>query len=479
MRSERWSIWSAAVCAVLVILTVGCGAASGGGDGGGGDGGPQLPDTAAVAPDAGAGSPDAGAVSPDGGPGPADAAGDAPGSGGARGAVSPSHLEFGPCLVPRRAALPLLILSTGTEPLEVTSVAFAEGSSAEFTVDGPPLPLVIPPNGSHVIEVAYTPERTNEVDDVTGQPLLDTGTLVLLTNTPEGRIEVPVDGYGVLCDGPVAVITVDEGEAVIPQTNLHLDGSRSYALVGEIRRWEWRVDQPAGSASVFIPSPTFPEPTFEGNVEGTYRFYLDVWDEEDQKSCEPATYEVVVHPDEAILVELLWTTPGDPDETDTGPFAGTDVDLHLLHPDAPADPAAPDHDGDGAPDPYFDPLGDCWSGNPRPDWGTPGDESDDPRLGRDDTDGAGPESVGINVPENGETYEVAVHYPDDHGFGASFATVRVYIYHVLVFELRDVRVLAGDLWCVAFIDWPSGQVSLCEAAEGGYRITSDYPAPAL
>jgi hypothetical protein len=92
------------------------------------------------------------------------------------------------------------------------------------------------------------------------------------------------------------------------------------------------VKQPVGSQSVFLPSFLAADPTFEVNVAGTYEFQLDVWDQNDQKSLTSAFVTVAVIPDEAIHVELLWTTEGDPDQTDAGPEAGVDLDLHFAHP---------------------------------------------------------------------------------------------------------------------------------------------------
>jgi len=322
--------------------------------------------------------------------------------------------------------------------------------------------------------VTYTPAVIGDVDEETGQPVLDEGTLVIRGDWAEGSLQVPVSGHAVSgCDDPFAVIQVEEGDEVIPGTTLHLRGDQSLAMVGGIVRWDWRVDQPTGAQGVFLPSPAFPNPTFVVDVAGTYGFRLDVWSEEGVQSCEPATYEVVVIPDTAIHVELLWTTPGDPDETDG---AAADLDLHLVNPHAPVDPAAPDHDGDGAPDPYFDPTCDCWAGDPNPDWGTAGAEFDDDPHWYDGIDG---EYVTLDVPENGVEYHVAVHYRDDHDLGAAYATIRIYILQMLAFQLEDVPLAEGDLWCVAFVDWPSGHVSPCYAEpQGGYRITADYPAPA-
>ena len=102
---------------------------------------------------------------------------------------------------------------------------------------------------------------------------------------------------------------------------------------------------------------------------------------------------------------------------------------------------------------------------------------DDPGLDRDDTDGAGPENVNLNIPEEGLTYRVGVHYWNDHGFGPSLATVRVYIYTSLVFSVTDVELVNHDLWEVAEIKWPSGQVDPVLGANGSYKIIPNYQHP--
>ncbi|MBN1346080.1 MAG: hypothetical protein JXQ73_25560 [Phycisphaerae bacterium] len=163
----------------------------------------------------------------------------------------------------------------------------------------------------------------------------------------------------------------------------------------------------------------------------------------------------------------------DPNETDIGPFAGADMDLHFMHPSAPGSATAPDLDRDGLPDPYFDQPYDCYWFNPHPDWGILGG-ANDPSLDRDDTDGVGPENVNLDAPESGKSYRVAVHYWDDHGHGNSTATVRIYVDGRLVYEAAGVSLTKYDLWCVAYIDWPSGEVRPCEAVGGGPKITPSY-----
>ena len=190
-------------------------------------------------------------------------------------------------------------------------------------------------------------------------------------------------------------------------------------------------------------------------------------------SCTPAEYAVVVIPDEAIHIELFWNTPNDPDETDEGPDAGTDLDLHFLHPWA----SGPDVDEDGEPDGWFDIPFDCFWFNSHPNWASfdPAID-DDPGLDRDDTDGAGPENLNLNIPED-VTYRVGVHYWNDHGYGASFATVRVYIYADLVFELPGIELVNTDMWEVCTIDWDSGAIEPILDGEGNYKITPNYQNP--
>ncbi len=273
-------------------------------------------------------------------------------------------------------------------------------------------------------------------------------------------------------DCPSAVIKCPEGEEVIPQTILHLFGDDSYAANGTIQKWEWAVQQPNSSQSVFVPSHTFPNPIFETNVAGIYTFYLTVYDQTDTPSCFPAVHEVVVIPDEVLHIELSWHTPDDLDETDTGPEAGSDLDLHFTHPWA----AGPDLDGDGVADGWFDIPFDCFWFNAHPNWGSydPG-INDDPGLDRDDTDGAGPENINLDIPEDA-TYRVGIHYWNDHGYGAAFATVRIYIYGQLVFESPETFLVDSDMWEVCTIEWPSGKVEVV-TSDGDLKITPEYHNP--
>jgi hypothetical protein len=101
---------------------------------------------------------------------------------------------------------------------------------------------------------------------------------------------------------------------------------------------------------------------------------------------------------------------------------------------------------------------------------------DDPGLDRDDTDGAGPENLNFNIPEN-TIYRVGVHYWADHEYGPSFATLRVYIYSELVWEQKVLSMNKHDMWDAVRIEWPEATVSEVKAADGGKKITSNYQNP--
>ncbi len=394
-------------------------------------------------------------------------------------AVNPQAITFGGTQTGTDALRPIEISACGEAPLTVSRLRISEDSAADFSVvevDGAPTPdspVLIPIGDSRTYQIRYTPDTENPVD-LNGSPIPDLGTLIIENDSLLGDVEVPLSGIGMLKPCPTAIIQIAEGHEVIPQTPLHLYGDQSYATSGSIAKWEWTVEQPLGSQSVLVPSMGFPNPTFEPNVVGLYTFHLTVWDENGVPSCEPAKAEVIVISDWAIHVELLWHTPEDPDETDEGPEAGSDLDLHFVHPWA----GGPDVDGDGQPDGWFDQPFDCFWFNAHPEWGSfdPAVE-DNPGLDRDDTDGAGPENINLRLPED-VLYRVGVHYWDDHGYGASYATVRIYLFSQLVFEVSDVKLGHLDMWEVATIEWPSGKVKLVtEFNETQYKITPGYMSP--
>lgn len=403
--------------------------------------------------------------------------------------VEPRKVSFGAKLVGTIATVDMLVKSCGTEPLQIRQITLSPDSSADFDLplDGPgglPMgapspaaPIIVPVNGSISIPVTFVPDEVN-ARDPDGVAIPDEGLVLIDSNAFEAQVEVELTGVGadVIC--PTAVIAVEEGEEVIPQTVLHLDGTQSVAAAGAIKGWFWTVTQPDGSQETFLPSPTDPEPQLQANVVGLYTFKLDVFDENNLKSCEPAIYQVLVQPDQAIHVELTWVTPGDEDETDVGEGAGSDMDLHFTHPNA----TGPDLDNNGEPDPWFDETWDVFWYNPKPNWATfDPNADDDPSLDRDDTDGAGPENLNLGVPELSGVlelptrYRIGVHYWDADGFGDATATVRVFTYATEIFS-GSMELTEKDMWCVGEILWPDAVVEDCPASTPPH-VVSDYVNP--
>ena len=307
-----------------------------------------------------------------------------------------------------------------------------------------------------------------------------------------GAIKVPMTGLAGSGDCPTGVITVAEGDTVTPQTVLHLDGTQSFAAGASIKTYKWSVVQPKGSVSTFTPNTTAPKVVFTPNVAGDYTFQLTVTDADGKNSCAPGIKVVHVLPDQAIHVELLWNTPADKDQTDEGPDAGADMDLHFAHPYA----TMTDADKDGLADPWFSDAYDCYwytcatSAGKDLEWGSYDPNVDDnPHLDRDDTDGGGPENMNLTLPQDEKTYAVGVHYFKDHGFGASTATVKIYIFGELMWEKTSTSMLPGDFWYAAQVAWPNTEIcsvtspgpSTCQGGQPGNTlfITPKYPTPPL
>jgi hypothetical protein len=160
---------------------------------------------------------------------------------------------------------------------------------------------------------------------------------------------------------------------------------------------------------------------------------------------------------EGLRAVLVWVTPGDPDPKDRGPEAGSDMDLHLLHPFGVD---------------FFDIPFDTYWYNANPQWGDIDEPIDDPSLSLDDYDSLGPEKIVLPLPEEGLEYTLGVHYWSDHGFGPSSAQVQISIFGELVYESALVELVSGELWEVGTIQWPTGAVVPFTEADGGPLVRS-------
>jgi len=410
--------------------------------------------------------------------------------------VPADKLVFGVVKTHNKTSRDVGLVNCGGEDLVVQSVQLAAGpdashfeldfakTSAEFPTVGatgpePGKPLVIAANKDALVSLVYAPTQPSAGDPVTGA--LDphvTQVLIQANTLPTGQ-SLPAEGTSVVVTCPTAKVLVKEGDVVLPGTVLHLQGDTSEGVAGgPLTKYKWSVKQPAGSSSVFAPAPSLPNPTFTSQAAGEYEFCLDVWSNvagSSTKSCAPACAKVLVLPDAAIYVEALWDTPADPDQSDVGLAAGSDMDLHFAH----ALAAEKDTDCDGKPDPWFSQVYDTWWFNKKPNWASAvAGADDDPFMSRDDTDGAGPEVISLAQPEgtagSPASYSLGVHYWNDHGFGSSFATINVYIAGVLAVQIDKVKMDVLDMWHVGKVNWPNSMTNgskspfeICYKTKGG------------
>lgn len=397
--------------------------------------------------------------------------------------ANPPALEFQTSLVNRTDSRLLALESCGGAPVEIERIYLAEGSDPAYALVEASLPeellagelAVLPefseedraqerPRPNTVIEVAFSPREER----------IHNGTLIIVSNDPvHPMLEVPLLGRGVTNACPQARAVVDEF-AVVPLDVVVLDGSQSIDQDSEDNRpetYEWVItSRPEGSVSqphesFYDPAQpanggvdddiTTPTSVFFVDLAGTYTAELRVRDSLglDSIACEnPAVVTIVAKPEEAIHVQLVWRTPGDEDETEGG---GTDLDLHLLHPNA---------------ENWFSRPYDCHYAEPVPDWGQLDNSADDPSLDIDDINGAGPENINLDNPENtdilGAPYLVGVHYYNSRDrvtgqdYGESWATVRIFIEGDLAWDFTEdgnpgekLMEAEDHFWDVAQISW--------------------------
>ncbi len=384
--------------------------------------------------------------------------------------VTPNPIAFGGVKVGTNGEIKVTLSTEGTEDVVITNIGI-DSKTQEFQPDfsglsigGPPtqakpLTLHVDPstgNQSETFILRYVPVDVSPQDS-SGKPIQDTGTLKI---TMQSEVDVPITGYGVSQTCPMPVIVIDEGQEAQPQTTLHLHGGQSVPSSGKIKSYHWSVDQPPDNKFQLLPFPEAQDPTHQVNVSGTYKYCLDVCDTTGKCSNDPdcnttACKTVQVIPKGGIHVELTWNTPGDSNQFDEGPDAGSDLDLHFTHPFA----TGPDIDGDGKPDPWFNIPYDCYWANKNPQWeSVNANVKDDPTLDRDDTDGAGPENLTLDVPHTGRVYTIGVHYWNDHGYGDSDPTIKVFIYGQKKAEFTmskscGTMMHQHDMWTVATITW--------------------------
>jgi hypothetical protein len=391
--------------------------------------------------------------------------------------VTPNPLDLPGTPVGQRNTRPLAVSSCGGEPLTIKSMKIveAEARGIELDLAGINFPARLPAIDQN--DPTNFPTRNFNVICAPDEQRAYGVTIEVETDDPINPVtRVPVRCRGVINACPVPRVQQNE-LTVRPLELIDLSGAASEdpdGPNGKPVKYRWNiVERPAGSTSVAWERPggdlarpadgavddreDTPTAVLFAELLGTYVVELEVEDDLGQTApsevCPDPVARVTINveTDEDIHVQLVWDTPGDPDQTDQ---EGSDVDLHFLHPN-----------GVGW---QISPL-DCYYANANPDWGVRGRPDDDPSLDIDDVNGAGPENLNLNNPEDttalGNFYRVGVHYYRAENFlsggtyGFSDVTIRVYLGGQLEWENEVPKRMqtTNQFWEVAQIVWTANE----------------------
>jgi hypothetical protein len=354
------------------------------------------------------------------------------GSTRARMEVLPTTLDFG--RVPECSAVvkTFTIRSAGTADLVVQDISFTDGTSAAFSfVGSTKTPAVVKAVGANGLPGQI--QLTVKFTAAAGAPSPDSGGIRVRGTDPDLR-EVVVPLTASVNRAPVPVIApLGVGS---PGMDIALDGSGSSDPDGDaplIYKWTLRQKPMGSSTGIAAPDQATTSMRLDAFLPGEYEAELSVTDSTGVKSCAPARAKVVATPAQKLLIEMFWNN------------SKTDLDLHVLKSASAAFGVPPD---------------DCFYMNPTPDWGVSGDTSDDPAFLRDALTGYGPEVFGyVNPVAN--IYRIAAEFSNSHldPNPTSEVTVRIYEYGVVKAEFKKTMLKQGEVWAVADLEWPSGNIT--------------------
>jgi len=331
--------------------------------------------------------------------------------------VLPRALDFGPVELGETSQEVVTVLNLGDAPLDLGTVS-QTGAGTFQLASGDPSGIRLLPGASLPVLVQFAPVQ------ISG----DSGVLTLRSNdADEPAVDVTLDANG---GGdfayPEAVITGCPATADVSEpVTVTLSAASSIDPDGGMLAYSWSmVRRPdAGDPDNDLTPLDEVDTSFLVDAAGIWEVALVVVNEAGRPSV-PAKCTIDATPIDDVYVELSWAGPT------------SDLDLHLARDNA-AFFAVPDD------------VSYC---NPAPDWGAPGDPSDDPVLARDDDDGLGPEIITLPVAPD-DTYLVRVHHFDDGDDGAVTATVVVYADGERIAETSAV-LARNEVWEVGQINWP-------------------------
>ncbi len=346
--------------------------------------------------------------------------------------VEPATLDFGRVPEGTAAVKTFSVKSSGTADLILEEIGFTDGTSPAFSFVGSTrTPATVKNKNAQGLPGAL--QLTVKFTATPGAPVMHSGGVKLRGTDPDNR-EVTIPLTAAINLAPLAKITPLGNGA--PGVEVVLDGSGSSDPDGDLPltyKWLLKSSPLGATTKIENEAAAVTRMTLDAKLPGEYVVELTVTDAAGAKSLMPARQSVVAVPAQKILVEMFWNN------------SATDIDVHLLRTTTSKPGIAPD---------------DCFYQNPKPDWGVPGDATDNPEFIRDALTGYGPELIGYVNPLD-TTYRVVAEFAHDHNATAkdSEVTVRVYVRGVVKGEYRKVLKTKGELWNVVDVTWPSGALA--------------------
>lgn len=216
-------------------------------------------------------------------------------------AVTPRKVFFGGKSYGSIVARTVKIESCNDATQRIVGIRLTEESSPRYLLDFsslgvPPTlssPLLIGAGSSTLFDVLFSPLGSGEeTDDCTAE---ERGTIFIELDGSTDTEIIELSGTGASMDYPTPVISIEESGTLEPYTTVHLVGNDSYSSDdATIVSWNWAAIVPDGSYSAFVPSYTFPKPSYPVGSAGTYVFSLAVVDSLGVASCVPSEYTVQV-----------------------------------------------------------------------------------------------------------------------------------------------------------------------------------------
>jgi hypothetical protein len=333
------------------------------------------------------------------------------------------------------------LINRGTTTLQIEEVTMM-GSFAFALEEQLQLPLRLVPEQSVQFGVVYT------ADDLTP----DEATLWLRTDQETQRqLEIPLVSFTknpeVAQNNPCLSVTPSSLSFGGVLRGQHVD--RTFTLEGcgetpvtvqQIRRGR-TFFMPLSSSFTLEGAPAFPMQLAQGQQQqivvrytsgaaGRFMGFWEVLSEDAERPIQRVNVRAETEPPpiegQALHIRMSW-------DTDL-----SDIDMHLLAPGGS----------------FFSCPGDVYFGNRAPDWGQPGDFTDDPFLDLDDVDGHGPENINIEAPRAG-TYTLLAHHYDGHGqMQTPMVTFEIFSFGQQIATYGPTALAnVGQTWDVVEIEW--------------------------